>query len=213
MGSLRSAALISMILLITFILLGVVVASVITGVTSETTNATEEQNYEQMIEETIDEIATYIQIRDQRGKYYEVDAQMKIQKIALLISPLVSQDIDVTGLTIMLDNGENVRVLYYSGSSSSLGSNTLFEHTIWDSLDSNDFSFITIIDDDNSLVDYNIINDYRDNAYLIFKLPPDMQLVKRDKMVITLFPSTGIDRTIFLEAPPALTSVVDFGYL
>ena len=40
-----------------------------------------------------------------------------------------------------------------------------------------------------------------------------MQLTKKDKLTITLFPSTGIDRTIFLEAPPALTSVVDFGYL
>ena len=210
MGSLRSAALISMILLVTFIILGVVVASVITGITSETTGATEEHNYEQMVEETIDEIATYIQIRDQKGKYYEVDGQMEIQKIALLISPLVSQDIDVTGLTIMLDNGENVKVLYYSGSSSNLNSDKLFEHTIWDSLDSNDFTFITIIDDDSSLVNFNTINDYRDNAYLIFKLPPDMQLCKKDKMVITLFPSSGIDRTIFLEAPPALTSVVDF---
>jgi archaellin len=194
MGSLRSTALISMILLVTFILLGLVVASVITGITSETTGATEEHNYDQMVEETIDELTTYIQIRDQKGKYYEVDSQMEIQKIALLISPLVSQDIDVTGFTIMLDNGENVRVLYYSGSSSNLDSYTLFEHIIWDSLDSNDFSF----------------NDYRDNAYLIFKLPPDMQLCKKDKMVITLFPSLGIDRTIFLEAPPALTSVVDF---
>ena len=210
MGSLRSTALISMILLVTFILLGVVVASVITGITSETTGATEEHNYEQMVEETIDEITTYIQIRDQKGKYYEVDGQMEIQKIALLISPLVSQDIDVTGLTIMLDNGENVKVLYYSGSSSNLNSDKLFEHTIWDSLDSNDVSFITIIDDDSSLVNFNTINDYRDNAYLIFKLLPDMQLCKKDKMVITLFPSSGIDRTIFLEAPPALTSVVDF---
>lgn len=210
MGSLRSTTLISMIILVTFILLGVVVASVITGITSETTGATEEHNYEQMVEETIDEITTYIQIRDQKGKYYEVDGQMEIQKIALLISPLISQDIDVTGLTIMLDNGENVKVLYYSGSSSNLNSDKLFEHTIWDSLDSNDFSFITIIDDDSSLVNFNTINDYRDNAYLIFKLPPDMQLCKKDKMVITLFPSSGIDRTIFLEAPPALTSVVDF---
>lgn len=210
MGSLRSAALITMILLVTFIILGVVVASVITGITIETTGATEEHNYEQMVEETIDEITTYIQIRDQKGKYYEVDGQMEIQKIALLISPLVSQDIDVTGLTIMLDNGENVKVLYYSGSSSNLNSDKLFEHTIWDSLDSNDFTFITIIDDDSSLVNFNTINDYRDNAYLIFKLPPDMQLCKKDKMVITLFPSSGIDRTIFLEAPPALTSVVDF---
>ena len=210
MGSLRSTALISMILLVTFIILGVVVASVITGITSETTGATEEHNYEQMVEETIDEITTYIQIRDQKGKYYEVDGQMEIQKIALLISPLVSQDIDVTGLTIMLDNGENVKVLYYSGSSSNLNSDKLFEHTIWDSLDSNDFSFITIIDDDSSLVNFNTINDYRDNAYLIFKLLPDMQLCKKDKMVIKLFPSSGIDRTIFLEAPPPLTSVVDF---
>jgi len=210
MGSLRIAALISIILIITFILLGVVLASVIIGLTSETTSATEKQNYEHIVDETIDELAIYIQIRDQKGKYYKIDDEYKIQKIALLISPLVSQDIDVTGLTIMLDNGENIRVLYYNGNSENLDSNTLFEHIIWDGLNSNEFSFITIIDDDNSIVNFNTINDYCDNAYLIFKLLPDMQLCKKDKMIITLFPSTGIDRTIFLEAPPALTSVVDF---
>jgi archaellin len=206
MGSLRATGIISIVLLIAFIVLAAAVASVITG---ETTSATTEQDYEQLLEETIDEIATYIQIRDQKGKYYNVEGELKIQKMAFLISPLVSQDIDVSGLTIMLDDGETVRILYYSGSSSNLDSNSLFEHNLWDSLDSNEFSFITIIDDDGSLIEFDTINDYRDNAYLVFKLPSDMQLVKKDKMVITLFPSTGIDRNIFIEAPPALTSVVD----
>ena len=119
MSGLRSTGIISIILIVAFILAGIAVASVITG---ETTSATTEDNYDQIIEETIDEISTYIQIRDQRGKYYKVDGVNRIQKIALLISPLVSQNIDVTGLTVMLDNGEYVRILYYSGSSSNLES-------------------------------------------------------------------------------------------
>ena len=210
MGSLRSTSIIAIILVLAFILAGIAVASVITD---ESSSATTDENYEQLVEETIDEISTYIQIRDQKGKYYKVDGEYKIQKIALLLSPLVSSNIDVSGLTVMLDDGESVRILYYNGASEHLGSNSLFEHILWHSLSDNDFSFISIIDDDSSLVNFNTINDYRDNAYLIFKLPADMQLTKKDKLTITLFPSTGIDRTIFLEAPPALTSVVDFGYL
>ena len=207
MSNWRNTGITTIILLTILLLVGLTVASVITG---ENTQYTNEQNYDQMTEEVINEISTYIQIKDQKGKYYNINGTQKIEKIALLISPLVSQDIDVTQLTIQLDNGEKVKILSFDGNASKIDSNTLFNHPIWKNLTGNNFGFISIVDLDNSLIDHNTINDYSDNIYVVFKLPNDMTLEKRDKLIVTLFPSTGITRTTLLEAPLPIHSVVTF---
>ena len=207
MSNWRNTGITTIILLTILLLVGLTVASVITG---ENTQYTNEQNYDQMTEEVINEISTYIQIKDQKGKYYNINGTQKIEKIALLISPLVSQDIDVTQLTIQLDNGEKVKILSFDGNASKIDSNTLFNHPIWKNLTGNNFGFISIVDLDNSLTSHNTINDYSDNIYVVFKLPNDMTLEKRDKLIVTLFPSTGITRTTLLEAPLPIHSVVTF---
>jgi len=207
MGNWRNTGITTIILLTILLLVGLTVASVITG---ENTQYTNEQNYDQMTEEVINEISTYIQIKDQKGKYYNINGTQKIEKIALLISPLVSQDIDVTQLTIQLDNGEKVKILSFDGNASKIDSNTLFNHPIWKNLTGNNFGFISIVDLDNSLIDHNTINDYSDNIYVVFKLPNDMTLEKRDKLIVTLFPSTGITRTTLLEAPLPIHPIVTF---
>ena len=207
MSNWRNTGITTIILLTILLLVGLTVASVITG---ENTQYTNEQNYDQMTEEVINEISTYIQIKDQKGKYYNINGTQKIEKIALLISPLVSQNIDVTQLTIQLDNGEKIKILTFDGNTSKIDSNTLFNHPIWKNLTGNNFGFISIVDLDNSLIDHNTINDYSDNIYVVFKLPNDMTLEKRDKLIVTLFPSTGITRTTLLEAPLPIHSVVTF---
>ena len=207
MSNWRNTGITTIILLTILLIVGFTVASVITG---EDTQYTNEQNYDQMTEEVINEISTYIQIKDQKGKYYNINGTQKIEKIALLISPLVSQDIDVTQLTIQIDNGEKIKMLTFDGNTSKIDSNTLFNHPIWKNLTGNNFGFISIVDLDNSLTSHNTINDYSDNIYVVFKLPNDMTLEKRDKLIVTLFPSTGITRTTLLEAPLPIHSVVTF---
>ena len=188
-------------------LIGITVASVITG---ENTGATTEENYDQMTEEIIDEISTYIQIKDQKGKYSEINGERRIDKIALWISPLVSQVIDVSQLTIQLNNGETVMFLVYDGNAENLESNSVFGHPIWNNIDGSNFGFISVIDLDGSLVDYDTINDCSDNAYVVFRLPNDMTMTKHEKLIVTLFPSTGITRTTILEAPLPIKPVVTF---
>lgn len=207
MSNWRNTGITTIILLIVILLIAMTVTSTIT---QETTETTTEQNYDQMVDETIDEISTYIQIRDQKGKFSDLNGEKKIGKIALLISPLVSQDIDLTGLMIQLDNGETVRMLNYVGFSSNLESASLFQQTIWDSLTGDNFGFITICDLDNSITEYDLINDYSDNTYIVFKLPGDMTLAKHDKIMVTLFPSTGITRATILKAPMPIKSVITF---
>jgi archaellin len=197
----------TLILLISLTLIGVTVASIITG---ENTGAATEENYDQITKEIIDEISTYIQIKDQKGKYYEINGEQRLERIVLWISPLVTQDIDVSQLTIQLDNGKDVKLLVYTGNAEDLDSNSIFNHHIWYNMDGSNFGFISIIDLDGSLVDYNTINDYSDNVYIVFKLPSDMTMVKNEKLTVTLFPSTGITRTTVLEAPLPIKPVVTF---
>jgi len=60
------------------------------------------------------------------------------------------------------------------------------------------------------LVNYDTFNDCSDNAYLVFKLPEEISFGKHEKLFITLFPSTGITRTITLKAPIPIKPVVTF---
>jgi archaellin len=197
----------ALILLISLTMIGITVASIITG---ENTGAATEGNYDQITKEIIDEISTYIQIKDQKGRYYEINGEQRIERIALWISPLVTQEIDVSQLTIQLDNGKDVKLLVYTGIAEDLDSNSIFDHQIWDNMDGSNFGFISIIDSDRSLVNHNIINDYSDNVYVVFKLPGDMTMQKNEELTVTLFPSTGITRTTVLEAPLPIKPVVTF---
>ena len=207
MGKLFTTGLTSAILIVSLLLISITVAEVIT---SETTGSISEQDLEQMTQETIDEISTYILIKDKIGKFREIDDDLKIEKIALWITPLITQEIDVKQLTIKLNNGESVIFLTYSNNSVALEQYSLFEHSIWNIINGSNFGFISIVDMDESLVYYDSFNDYSDNAYVVFRLPESMTLSKHEKIIITLFPSTGITRTIELKAPLPIKSIVTF---
>ncbi len=207
MGKLFTTGLTSSILIVAILLIGMTVASVIS---SETTDSISEQDLEDITQETIDEISTYILIKDKIGKFMEVNGEQRIGKIALWITPLVSQEIDVSQLTIQLNNGENVLFLKYSNNSVDLGQYSLFEHIIWDNINGSNFGFVSIIDLDASLVNLDTFNDCSDNAYVVFRLPEFMALSKHEKIIVTLFPSTGITRVLELKAPLPIKSVVTF---
>ncbi len=197
----------TVILFISLLLIGIIVASVISG---QTLGTTTNHNYNQMIEETLDEISTYILIKDQNGKFREIDGEQRIDKIALYITPLVSQEINMSQLTIQLNNGETVMILVYDGNAENLESKSIFGHPIWNNMNGNNFGFISIIDLDESLVSYDTFNDCSDKAYVVFKLPDDMTLGKHEKLAVSLFPSVGITRTTILKAPLPMTSVITF---
>jgi len=192
------------ILLISFILIGATAASVIMGDTGEDS----EENYEEILNEALDEISTYMQIKDVLGKYYTVEEDQHIQKIAILIKPLFSIDIDASTLMIKLNNGKQIKILYYNSHAEFIESHSLFEHPIWNNMTDTNFSFIVILDKDRSIIDYYTINDNTDMTYIILKLPPDFTMKKGDCLEITLFPSTGITKTINVEAPLPIKQIV-----
>ena len=207
MGSLIGATLTIAILTIFSLLMGVTITSVIN---EETQNITTENDLEKITSDAIDEISTYIQIRDQKGKFSDINGEQKIEKIAILISPLVSQKIDLSRLTIQISNDKIVKILRYTGNLELLDSNYLFEHPIWDKLNGNNFGFISISDYDRSLTTNNLLNDFSDNVYTVIRLPAEMTMKKYDKIIVNLFPATGMTSTIILEAPLPMKQVITF---
>jgi archaellin len=207
MGKLYTTGLTSVILIVSLFLIGITVADIISG---DPTGTVSDQQLDQMTEETIEELSSYLLIKDQIGKFNKLNDEIQIEKIALWITPLVTQLIDVSQLTIQINDGENVLFLKYNNNSIDLGENSLFENNIWNKLNGTNFGFISIIDMDNSLVDYHTLNDCSDNAYVVFRLPNSISFKKHDTLLVTLFPSTGITRTIELRAPLPINSVVTF---
>ena len=207
MNNSGSIGITAIILLISSLLIGVTVASVVTsGTGGDTTTSGEDVN--KIVNDVLNEITTYIQIKDQMGKYYLENGVQKIKKIAILVKPLVSQDIDISQLTIKLSNGYDVKILNYSGNAQFIGTNSLFEHPIWNNISENSFGFIATLDSDRSLVDCNILNG--DMAFIIIKLSGDFSMTQGESITMTLFPSSGIARTITLDAPLPTKPVVSF---
>jgi len=192
------------ILLISFILIAATVASVLTDNSSDIS----EQDLEKMVDDIVDEISTYIQIKDVMGKFYSTGEESRIQKIAVLIKPLFSVDMDVSELMIKLCNGEQIKMLYYNGQAEFIGTNSLFEHPIWNTMDCDNFSFVVVLDKDKSLVDYNTIDDSTDMTYIIIKLSENFAMKKGNTMTITFLLGKGTTRTIEVKAPLPMKQIV-----
>ena len=165
---------------------------------------------EKKTDEIIDELCSYLQIKDMVGKYYSINNQQKIQKIAILVSPLISHNIDLSTLKIKLNNGNEIRVLSYSGEAEFIKEHSLFEHVLWNMMASNEFSFIITHDKDGSILRYDTLNSQTDMTYVIIELSEDFLMKKGDVLEITLLPSAGYTRTITIEAPLPIKSIVTF---
>jgi archaellin len=192
------------ILLICLVLIGVVSASVIIN---ETTSVSD-TDLTQITNEVVDEISSYLQIKTIVGKYQTIQGEQKIQKIAILIKPLISLNIDITHMIIKISNGEQLYLLYFNGNTSPIGSYSLFDHPLWGTLTETTFTLIPLIDDDNSMTIYHFINKNTDNAFLLIKLPDDCTMKKGDIVQVTLLPSPGVERTVLLEAPLPTSHIV-----
>jgi len=194
------------ILLIFLILIGAVSASVILSETTRYSNSGIDLN--QITNEAVDEISTYLQIKDIVGKYQVFQGEQKITQIAILIKPLASLNIDLNHMVIEISSGDQLRILYFNGKSSTIASYSLFDHPLWSTLDGNDYSLIPLIDDDNSMSTSHMMNKYTDAAFLLIRLPDNCMMSYGDILQLTLLPSPGIERTVPLEAPLPTSTIV-----
>ena len=205
MNNQGNLGLITGILLIGFILIGAVSASVIMNTTQ---NVSDNNDLNKITNEVVDEIITYLQFKDVVGKYQMINGEQRIQQIAILIKPLISLDIELSHMTIQLSNGEQLYILSYNGNAASINPYSVFNHPLWDTITPGTYSLLPTIDDDQSIITYQLINKNTDMAFILIKLPDDTAMKKGDYLDITILPSPGMGRTIRLEAPLPTTHIV-----
>lgn len=192
------------IMLIGFVLIGAVSASVLIT-NSETTT---EVDLDTLTNEVLDEICSYLQIKQIVGKYQTIEEEQKITKIAILIKPFISQNIDLSHMTLEVCDGEQYYILYYNGNSDSIRHKSLFEHPLWDNIESGSFSLLSTLDDDSSITTSHLINKNTDMAFITIRLPDEIAMKYDDCLTVTIRPTPGTGRTVTLEAPLPIKNVV-----
>lgn len=192
------------ILLIVVVLIAAAAGSEIIQTTQNVSN----QNLTRITSDALDEITTYFQIKNVVGKYETIQGQEGIQRIALLIKPLVSLHLDIAKITIMISNGDELRILSFSGQVATISSHSLFNHPLWSSMDEGSYSVISTIDDDNSMTDVHTINKNTDMGFIILKLPATDPLLYGESLQVTLIPSPGNECSVTLDPPLPTSHVV-----
>lgn len=158
---------------------------------------------EKIVNDAIKEITTYLKIDDVIGKYFKTNGTHRVEKIVLLVKPLVQTTINISELTIKIYNNNDLKVFHYSGYTAECNSKAVFEHQLWKKTN-HSFSLIVILDKDRSLLDYNIMNE--DTAFIAIKLPERFTMRNDESITISIIPARGITRTIVLKTPSVHTS-------
>jgi len=206
MNNWGSSAIYAIMILFSLIIAGVVAADIIDG----TSGTSVDQDLAQMTAETIDKYSTYIDVDFKVGKFYEIDGSQRIKRIAIQITPLFSTDIDLNQMTMQLLSRDNLQILNYTGIVKKYSSGSLFDDSIWDNITESNFGFLVINDIDDSMIDFDLINENSDRSYLIFKLSDGMALEKYDSLYVSILPGNGLTRSINLKAPMPIKPLIVF---
>jgi len=164
-------------------------------------------NPQDIVMEAVDEISTYLEIQDIVGLYSSTTADAHLTRIVLLISPFFSQSIDLRSLTIQLNDGEHLHMLVYNEQVQSLADHGVFTHPLWDALPAYTFGCISTHDKDQSMT-FHTLNAQTDMAYLLLPLPSSYDVQKDTMLEITIFPGTGVQRSVVVHAPLPMRNVV-----
>jgi len=167
------------------------------------------ENAKQMVNDVVNEITTYLKIEDAIGKYYTTDGVRSVEKIVIFVKEIIQNNINMSEVTIKISNNNDILLLKYSGHAVETDSESIFENKVW--AKTNDtFSLIVIIDEDRSLLDYNIMN--KDTAFIAIKLPDRFFMKNRDSLKVSIIPSNGITSSILLETPSVhISNIISFG--
>ena len=160
---------------------------------------------EQIVNGVLDEITTYLKIDDVIGKYYSNNETRRVEKIVILVKPFIKTAINISELTIKIQNNNDVVLWKYSGYAVKSDGEPVFENQIWDKTN-NSFSLIVVNDEDRSLLDYNIINE--DTVFIAISLSEGLFMEGRESITLSIIPAKGITRSIVLETPSFHTSNV-----
>jgi len=162
-----------------------------------------------VINDALDEISTYLKIEEVIGKYYTTNGERTVEKIVIFVKQYIPNAVNVSDLTIKLQNKNDVMILGHSGFTSKIDSGPLFEQEIWENT-KNSFSVIVNIDNDRSLLDNNIMN--KDTCYIAIRLPEQFYMGKNDEIKVSIIPYKGIISSAIIQTPSIhISNVIVFG--
>jgi archaellin len=105
---------------------------------------------------------------------------------------------------------DTLKILNYTGMVKKYSGGSLFDDSIWDNITESNFGFLVINDIDDSMIDFDLINENSDRSYLVFKLSDGMALEKYDSLYVSILPGNGLTRSISLKAPMPIKPLVVF---
>lgn len=203
MNNIGSIGVVAVPLLGSFVLIG----AVSSGMFENTDYLAEDA--EKILNDVLEEMTTYLKIDDVIGKYYSTDGTRRVEKVVLLVEPLIQSTIDMSEMTVKISNNDDIIVLHYSGHAVEGGSRAVFEQQVWEKTN-NAFSLIVILDKDRSLLDYNIMNE--DTAFIAIRLPDGFAIRNGESITVSIIPAKGIIRSVVLETPSVHSSnIISFG--
>lgn len=203
MNNWGSTGIVAIPILTSFLLIGAA-ASVMFKIPDEMS-----EDADQIVNDVIDEITTYLKIDDVIGKYYNTNGVSRVEKIVILVKQFIQNTVNISEVTIKICNNNDVILLSYSGYAVERSSTPLFEHEVWDKTNDT-FSLIVILDEDRSLLDYNIMNG--DIAFIAVRLPDQFAMKDKESITMSIIPAKGIISTAVLETPPFHSSnILSFG--
>jgi len=165
--------------------------------------------YEELLDDTIKEISTYFNIKQVLGKYYNYENTLVVKKIVILIKLYFDINFDLSDLNILISNGEKSLILQYNNEIANVESYDVFEHPNWNKIINGYYSILIISDKDNSILDYNNINDNTDMIYITIIFPDYFNFEKGDTIEVSFLPNSGIVQNLKLKAPLPINKIVN----
>lgn len=196
-----SAALPLVLILLAVIFIALTATSMIT-----TQTTTSQQDIQQYVDDALYEITSYIQVSNVYATYSK-QAPYQLNKIAILVSPLFHQDIDLSTYIIQIQTESNIHLYTHNKTVSSLESTGIFSHSQWDLLTNQHFGIISIQDTDQSVLTHHSFSEPSDMAAFTIIIE-DLSIMKGDDVTILISPGAGLEKTISFKAPLPTRTVV-----
>lgn len=154
------------------------------------------QQAEDILDETLNQITTYLKIDDAIGKY---NNERKVEQIIILVKQFITSNINLKNVKIQLKNKDDITILNYNQQPEQNQDGPIFSHSIWSKTGPYNFSILALIDNDQSITQYNIMN--KDTAFILIKLPTNFIMKKNTQLTISIIHNNGITSSITLNTP------------
>ena len=194
------------IIILLLILSSIIIVTITATSVITTQNELTEYDIDQYLQDTLNKISSYIEVQNVYGKFNE-EKPYSLTQIGIMISPMFHKSIDMTDWIVQLKTKNSINIYTIHNSSETLKDNTIFNHDIWNSISTNQYGLISIIDKDSSIKNYSVFNDPGDLSFLIFRIASN-EISKGDVVTIIISSGKNIQKSVTFSIPIPTNNVV-----